>query len=307
MAQAKTEFAIFLIQTGRSFEAMLEAARASEQLGYHSLWVADHMWNLANPNSDYLECLSLMTGLLAKTERVRIGALVVCSLYRNPALLAKTLASLDHIGRGRLEIGLGAGWMRPEFLAYGYDFPPIGVRLKRLEDTLRIVKALFTQTPTSTVKGHFHAVADAYNFPKPIQRPHPPITIGGNGKRVMLRIVAQYADRWNITAGYEDLDELIAILKQHCESVGRDFNSLQLSEQLLVCIGRDQAEVAQRWQGAQRLRPFSLTGIKGTPAEITAALRTRVAKGISMFTVIPAEPVADTMKLFAEQVMPEFK
>jgi len=307
MAQAKTQFAIFLIQTGRSFEAMLEAARASEQLGYHSLWVADHMWNLANPNSDYLECLSLMTGLLAKTERVRIGALVICSLYRNPALLAKALASLDHIGRGRLEIGLGAGWMRPEFIAYGYEFPPIGVRLKRLEDTLRIVKALFSEEPASTVTGHFHRVAEAYSFPKPLQKPHPPITIGGNGKRVMLRIVAQYADRWNITAGYDDLDELIAILKQHCQSVGRDFGSLQLSEQLLVCIGRDQAEVAQRWQSAARLRPFSLTGIKGTPGEIAAALRARIAKGISMFTVIPAEPVADTMKLFAEQVMPEFR
>ncbi|HLH77444.1 MAG TPA: LLM class flavin-dependent oxidoreductase [Candidatus Binataceae bacterium] len=307
MAQAKTQFAIFLIQTGRSFEAMLEAARASEQLGYHSLWVADHMWNLANPNSDYLECLSLMTGLLAKTERVRIGALVICSLYRNPALLAKALASLDHVGRGRLEIGLGAGWMRPEFIAYGYDFPPIGVRLKRLEDTLRIVKALFSEEPAATVAGHFHRVTEAYNFPKPIQKPHPPITIGGNGKRVMLRIVAQYADRWNITAGYDNLDELIAILKQHCQSVGRDFGSLQLSEQLLVCIGRDQAEVAQRWQSAARLRPFSLTGIKGTPTEIVAALRARIAKGISMFTVIPAEPVADTMKLFAEQVMPEFK
>jgi len=299
----KLKFGIFAIQTGTTFTQALELARRGEQLGLHSLWVADHMWNLANPERDYLECLTLMAGLLARTDRIRIGALVICSLFRNPALLAKMLCSLDHIGQGRLEFGLGAGWMRQEFLAYGYDYPPIGVRLRRLDETLAIVKSMFTE-PKSSFAGRFYHVSDAYNFPRPLQQPHPPITVGGSGKQVMLRIVAKYADRWNIPAGYQDLDDLIATLKGHCQAVGRDFDAIEISEQLLLCLGKDHNEVEERWQSAQRMRPFAATAIKGTPDEVIAALKARAARGIRMWTIIFAQPAQPMMELFAREVMP---
>lgn len=300
----KPAFAVFLPQSGLSFEELVSRARSAERLGYHSLWLVDHMWNLMTPERDHLECLALMAGLLARTERLRIGTLVICALYRNPALLAKALCTLDHIGGGRLEFGLGAGWMRQEFAAYGYEYPPIPVRLKRLEETLAIVTAMFSPEEAPSVKGAHHSISGAYNFPKPLQKPHPPITIGGSGKKVMLRLVAQYADRWNIPAGYQDLDDLIATLRRHCAQAQRDFGSIEISEQVMVCLGRDQAEVDEKWQAAKRMRPLAATAIVGTPSQAAAAIRERLARGITTFTILFSEPGSAMMERFATEVMP---
>lgn len=300
----KPLFAIFQPQAGMDFDDLLGRAHMAERLGYHSLWLVDHMWSLAAPERDHHECLALMAALLARTERLRIGTLVICALYRNPALLAKALCTLDHIGGGRLEFGLGAGWMRQEFAAYGYEYPPVPVRLKRLEETLAIIKAMFGPDKASSVTGDYHSINGAYNFPKPLQRPHPPITIGGSGKKVMLRLVAQYADRWNIPAGYQDLDDLIATLRSHCARAGRDFGSIEISEQVMVCLGRDQAEVDEKWQAARRMRPLAATAIAGTPAQVTDALRQRLVKGITTFTILFSDPEPTMMERFAADVMP---
>ena len=129
----KVEFALFSPQAGQSWHQLEERAHRCEKLGYHSIWLVDHMWTRGMPDLDHHECMALMAGLSAKTDKIRIGTLVMCNSYRNPALLAKSLATIDHISNGRLEIGYGAGWMDEEYKAYGYQFPSMGTRLKMFE------------------------------------------------------------------------------------------------------------------------------------------------------------------------------
>ena len=302
----KIEFAIFSPQVAIAWPALLGRAQACEKLGFHSIWLVDHMWARGMPDLDHLECLTTMAGLAAATERIRIGTLVICNSYRNPGLLAKSLTTIDHISNGRLEIGIGAGWMDEEYRAYGYEFPSMGKRLRQLEESLQVIKALFADK-RANFKGKYYEVADAPLNPKPIQKPHPPIMIGGSGEKVMLRIVAQYADRWNCPAGYEDFGHKLNVLKNHCKAVGRDFNTLTISEQLLVCLGKDDAEVEQKWQMAKRF-PFSATGIKGKPDQIVAQLRERVNRGVTMFTIFFSDfAPPPTLEMFAREVMPAFK
>ncbi len=299
-------FGIFSPQAGMSFKAIADRAAQAEALGYHSLWFVDHFWNRGLPDADCLESMALMSAIAARTEKLRIGTLVICNSFRNPALLAKALTTIDHVSNGRLEIGMGAGWMDEEYRGYGYDFPTMGARLRQLEEGLKILKLLFAEKRASFA-GRYYRLDDAINNPKPLQSPHPPITIGGGGEKVMLRIVAQYADRWNCPAGYRSFEEKLNALKGHCQAVGRDLSSINISEQLLVCIGATEAEVEQKWKIASRLKPFSLTGIKGTPAQIVAQLQDRVRMGITFFTVMFGDfgPPA-TLDLFAREVMPAF-
>jgi len=299
------KFALFSPQAGLGWQALVDRARLLEKLGFHSIWLVDHMWTGAAPDIDHHECLAAMAGLGALTEKLRIGTLVICNSYRNPALLAKSLCTIDHISRGRLEVGLGAGWMEPEYRAYGYEFPPMGARLKQLEEGVHILKLMFTEK-RATFKGRHYAIENAINNPKPVQQPHPPITIGGSGEKVMLKIVARYADRWNCPAGYRSFDQKFNILKEHCKTVGRDPDTIEISEQLLICIGKTDDEVAQKWTMAQR-SPFARTGIKGTPPQIVDELAKRVQMGITTFTIFFSDLAPPpTLELFAREVMPAF-
>ncbi|MGH7987777.1 MAG: TIGR03560 family F420-dependent LLM class oxidoreductase [Candidatus Binataceae bacterium] len=301
----KIDFGLFSPQAGMSFKTLLERAQHLEQLGYHSIWLVDHFWNRGLPEADVLECTATMSALAARTEKLRIGSLVLCNSFRNPGLLAKTLSTIDNVSNGRVEIGLGAGWMDEEYRGYGYDFPTMGARLRQLEEGLKVMKLLFTEKKAS-FDGRYYHLADALNHPKPVQKPHPPITIGGSGEKVMLRIVAQYADRWNCPAGYRSFEHKLAVLKEHCQAVGRDLNTINISEQLLVCLGANEAEVEEKWKLSQRL-PFWRTGIKGTPHQVIEQLRARVAKGITFFTVIFGDfGPPRTLELFAREVMPAF-
>jgi len=301
----KVKFALFSPQAGFGWQALVERARLIEKLGFHSIWLVDHMWTGAAPDIDHHECMAAMAGLGAATEKLRIGTLVICNSYRNPALLAKSLCTIDHISGGRLEVGVGAGWMEPEYRAYGYEFPPMGVWLKQFEEGVQILKLMFTEK-RATFRGRYYAIENAINNPKPVQQPHPPITIGGSGEKVMLKIVARYADRWNCPAGYRSFEEKFNILKEHCKTVGRDIDTIEISEQILICIGRTDEEVAQKWAMAQR-NPFVRTGIKGTPPQIAAELAKRVQMGITTFTIFFSDlaPPA-TLEMFAREVMPAF-
>ena len=302
----KIRFGIFSPLSGLTFDSLTARADLAERLGYHSIWLDDHMWTRGVPEIDHLDCVPALAAVAARTERLRLGTLVICNAYRNPAMLAKSLCAVDQISKGRLDVGLGIGWMKEEFTAYGFEYPKVGVRLKQLEESLQILKAMFTE-PKATFKGRYYSVTDAYNNPKPVQKPHPPITIGGAGKKVMLRIIAKYADRWNIPGGYPDIADLTATLKGHCEAVGRDFNQIEISEQLLVCMGASAEEVERKWQAASRMRPFASTAIKGTPPELVAALKDRIAKGVRTFIVFFSDGSSpQTIEMFAKEVMPAF-
>jgi probable F420-dependent oxidoreductase len=302
----KIRFGLFSPLSGLTFDSLMARAGLIERLGYHSIWLDDHMWTRGVPDIDHLDCIPALAAVAARTERLRLGTLVICYAYRSPAMLAKSLCAIDQISKGRLDVGLGIGWMREEFTAYGFEYPRVGVRLKQLEESLQILKAMFAE-PKATFKGRYYSVTDAYNNPKPVQKPHPPITIGGAGKKVMLRIIAKYADRWNIPGGYPDIADLTATLKEHCTAVGRDFNQIEVSEQLLVCMGASAEEVERKWQGASKMRPFATTAIKGTPPELIAALKDRVAKGVRTFIVFFSDGSApQTVETFAKEVMPAF-
>lgn len=307
MAQnGKVDFAIFSPQAGLNWNALLARAEQAEKLAYHSLWLVDHMWSPGTPDLDHVECLTAMSALAARTQKLRIGTLVICNSYRNPALLAKSLCTIDQVSHGRLEVGLGAGWMDAEYRAYGYEFPSMAVRLQQLEEGVQIVKAMF-ESKSSSFKGKHYTIEEARNSPQPVQKPHPPITIGGSGEKVMLKLVAKYADRWNCPAGYKSFEQKLNILKNHCKAVGRDLNSINISEQLLIAIGKTEAEAEQKWKQAQVLRPFSTTGIHGTPEQLIKALKDRVKQGITCFTIFFSDfaPPA-TIELFAREVMPAF-
>ena len=302
----KVEFAFWSPQAGATVKTLLDRAEMAERLGYHSFWLVDHFWTLGLPDVDLLEAMAMMSAIAARTERVRIGTLVLCNSFRNPALLAKSLTTIDHISNGRLEVGLGAGWMEQEYRANGYEFPSVGTRLRQLEEGLQILKAMFTEN-RATFKGRYYTVTDAPNNPKPVQKPHPPIMIGGAGEKVMLRLVAKYADRWNCPAGYRDFKKTLGVLHEHCRAVARDPKEITVSEQLMVCIGANKAEADQKWEMAKGRKPFSFTAVKGTPDEVVKQLRERVAWGITMFTIMFADMAPpQTVELFAREVMPAF-
>jgi F420-dependent oxidoreductase-like protein len=301
----KIGFGLFSPQAGLSYKALLDRAATIERLGYHSIWLVDHFWNRGVPDADVLECTTTMSALCAATSKLRVGSLVLCNSFRNPAMLAKVLSSIDNISGGRVEIGLGAGWMDEEYRAYGYEFPSMGARLRQLEEGVQILKAMLTAKQASFA-GRYYTVADAYNSPQPVQKPHPPITIGGSGEKVMLKIVAKYADRWNCPAGYRNFEQKFNSLKQHCEAAGRDIKTINISEQLEVCIGTNQAEIEEKWKIAQRL-PFWRTAIKGTPPQVIEQLRDRQKRGIEFFTVIFGDLNSpQSIDLFAREVMPAF-
>ena len=305
---SKVKFALFSPQAGQSTKALFDRAALCEKLGYHSLWLVDHFWTRGMPDLDHVEALTMMAALAARTETLRIGTLVLCNSYRNPALLAKSLTTIDQISNGRLEIGIGAGWMDEEYRAYGYDFPEIPIRLKQFEEGLQILKLMLGPEKKPSFKGKYYAINGAMNSPKPVQQPHPPITIGGSGEKVMLKLVAKYADRWNCPAGYESFEHKFNVLKEHCKKVGRNLDEIDISEQLLICIGNNDAEVEQKWKMAQNLKPFSITGIKGTPADLIEKLKARVKMGITTFTIFFSDfAPPPTLELFAKSVMPAFK
>src|ERR1700682_4419369 len=163
----KVEFAFWSPQAGATVKTLLDRAEMAERLGYHSFWLVDHFWTLGMPDLDLLEAVTMMSAIAARTERVRIGTLVLCNSFRNPALLAKSLTTIDHISNGRLEIGIGAGWMDEEYRAYGYEFPETPVRLKQLQEGLEILKAMLGPEKKPTFKGKSYSIDGAMNNPKP--------------------------------------------------------------------------------------------------------------------------------------------
>jgi F420-dependent oxidoreductase-like protein len=310
--EAPVECGLFFPQVAVDFAGLVDRARACEETGWHSLWLADHMWARGLPDVDHLEIWSALSALAARTTRLRLGSLVLCNSYRNPALVAKMASSLDHISDGRLELGMGAGWMDEEYRAYGYNFPSMRVRIEQLEEGLEVVRRLFTEG-RATFQGKYYAVDDAPNNPKPRQRPGPPITIGGSGERMLLRLVAKYADRWNCPMNAaSDLPHKLEVLRSHCADVGRDPATITVSEQVIVVLGSDEADLKQRWAMAKQfLRGFAdidAVAVRGVPQEVADGLRAKVERGVRLFTIMFGDlaPV-ETLRLFGERVLPALR
>jgi F420-dependent oxidoreductase-like protein len=206
------------------FEHVADLAVAGEESGFDSLWVMDHFWQLpplGGPTQPMLEGYTLLGALAARTSRARVGTLVTGVTYRNPAHVAKIVTTLDVISRGRAVLGIGAAWYEEEHEAFGFDFPPAGERMDRLEEALQICRAMFTEEAPS-FQGKHYRIENVLNVPRPLQPGGPRIMVGGTGKKRTLRLVARYADMCNITGSPDTIREHLDVLRGHCADVGRD-------------------------------------------------------------------------------------
>ena len=306
----------FSIQTpleGASFKVLARHWQAAERLGYDCVWLDDHFYGVMTPQSDdSLESWTLMAALARETSTLRFGTLVACNGYRPPSLVAKMASSVDHISNGRLEFGLGAGWYEQEFSAYGYDFPAVGTRLRQLDEALQVCKRMWT-AERATFTGKHYRVLDAWCNPKPVQQPHPPIMIGGGGEKVLLRIVAEHADRWNFGGSVDDFRQKVPVLEAHCRAVGRNPAVIEKSwfgnliiEADAVRLERRLAKRRQHAGGAAD--QMQLRAIVGTPAQVIARIREFIAVGVTHFIAMFGRvDRLESTELFAREVIPAFR
>jgi F420-dependent oxidoreductase-like protein len=208
----------------------LAVTRQSEALGFESIWLFDHFHTVPRPTLEItFEAFTALAALAAETKRVRVGHVVLCAAYRNPALTTKMISTLDVISAGRAELGLGAGWKRDEWRAYGYGFPDAPERLGILKDTLEIARAMMTDDRATYAGKHLH-IDGAINRPLPIQRPRVPIMVGGNGPNVTWRLAARYADELNLDGlTPAEVADALPVIRARCEEIGRDPASLTVS------------------------------------------------------------------------------
>ena len=250
----------FGIQSGQQlieWADMLALWQRADAWGYHSLWNFDHFYPIfVDPEGPCLEAWTTLSALAQATSKARIGTLVNGNTYRNPCLTAKMAASLDHISGGRLNLGIGAGWFELEHTAMGFDFKNVPRRLAALDEACQILKSMFTE-PRTTLHGTHFNVTDVIALPKPVQRPYPPILIGGVGEKVLLKIVATHADMYNASGSAERLAHLIGVIKRHGDTVKRDVS---------------QIESRASW---------TATGFTSTPARQRSAISLRMSDFIS--------------------------
>ncbi|GIX48994.1 MAG: hypothetical protein KatS3mg131_3205 [Candidatus Tectimicrobiota bacterium] len=318
MTDSRITFGVYLPQDA-PYAVLRELAQAADELGYDAIWFIDHLIGASvSVDAPLLECWTVMAAMAEATRRVRLGTMVLCNAFRSPALLAKMAATLDVISGGRLEFALGAGWYEREFKQYGFPFPPAAVRIAQLEEALEVIKRLWTQDE-AWFFGKYYTLAGAVNRPKPLQQPHPPVHIGGRGERLMLRLVARHADRWNVAAGttLEEYRHKVAVLEAHCQAVGRDPARIGRSRQLIVVLVEEEAELPAALREAQER--FALFGdmhrlaIRGTPEACIAQLQQHVALGVTSFalflsdlSVHPQTRGIAALRRFAERVRPAF-
>jgi F420-dependent oxidoreductase-like protein len=220
----------------RAWARTVEVAQQAERIGAESIWLFDHFHTVPRPTDEItFESFTSLSALAAQTRRVRLGQIVICNGFRNPALVAKMAASLDTISGGRFELGIGAGWKRDEWNAYGYGFPETKVRLAMLHDALEVIGRMLEgdRSVHASYDGGHHSVADARNVPKPIQPTGMPIMVGGNGPKVTWRLAARYADELNVDGlSPDELSEALPTIHARCEEIDRDPESLAVSVHL---------------------------------------------------------------------------
>jgi F420-dependent oxidoreductase-like protein len=302
-------FGVTLPQIKRSWEETRAAAQEFETLGFDSVWLNDHLYGIPGPQLPIFEAWTTLSAVGALTSRVQLGTLVSPIGFRNPALLAKMAATLDNITDGRVIVGLGGGWFEMEFSGYGFAFPPLQTRLRQLDEAATLMKQMWTTEQPSFAGKEFHTTS-VYCEPRPVRQPHPPILIGGGGEKVLLRIAAKHADIWNNLAVHQgELAHKVALLRRHCETIGRDPRSIQVSQQTMVVIGKDATDAQVKVEKAQAIYGGHLgQGIAGTPQECIDKIQAHIAVGCTMFVIeFFGRDTREPARLFAETVMPTFK
>jgi F420-dependent oxidoreductase-like protein len=269
------------------FDKVVELAQTAEQTGFDSVWVMDHFYQLpplGGPDMPMLESYTILGALGARTERVKLGALVGGVTYRNPAHVAKAATTLDVITGGRAICGLGAAWFDVEHEGLGWDFPPAPERLSRLDEAVQICKAMFTEESPS-FDGKYYQIKNARNVPRPIRSGGIPIMVGGGGEKRTLRTVARYADMCNLFGDAETLHHKFDVLRRHCEDAGRPYEEITRSR-LATMVLTDSAEQTEATNKMLASLPASRASAAfnvGSEKEILTQIDELEAAGVQYF------------------------
>jgi F420-dependent oxidoreductase-like protein len=305
-------------QEGVSWEQWLAIARTCEEHGIEALFRSDHYLSLSFPHErDAHDAWTTLAGIAAHTTTLRLGTLVSPATFRHPSLLANAVTTVDHISGGRVELGMGAGWMDLEHAAFGFPFPPLGERIEMLGEQLEIVHRQWTEEHVS-FSGKHYSFDDCPALPKPVQDPHPPLLVGGRAKQKTADLAARWADEYNVIgATREEYAEARRSLDDACERAGRDPKTLRMSVMTGFLVGEDEDALLaharatlERW--GSDLDPAELVarqrakGTAGTPGELAAGLRSLEEVGVerAMLQHIRHEDL-DTIELLGRDVLPQ--
>jgi F420-dependent oxidoreductase-like protein len=301
-------------QQGADYGRLLAVARATENLGFDAFFRSDHYLKMGDVSGlpGPTDAWVTLAGLARETSRIKLGTLMSAATFRHPGPLAISVAQVDDMSRGRVELGLGAGWFAEEHAAYGIPFPSVRERFDRFEEQLAIITGLWT-TPegkTFSFEGAYYTLTDSPALPKPAQRPRPPVLIGGKGPRRTPRLAATYADEYNVP--FENIAPTAALygaVREACGVAGREAGSLVYSAAQVVCCGRDEAEVGRRAAAIGRPVPdLRANALAGTPAELVDKLGRFAAEGTGrMYLQVLDLHDLDHLELIASDVLPQVR
>jgi F420-dependent oxidoreductase-like protein len=301
------------IPVEEQWERITGFANLIEDSGYDSIWVYDHFHThpVVSQESTF-DAWTLMAALAAVTTRARLGQMCTCALYRPPSLLAKMAANIDVISAGRLDVGIGAGWSKGEFEAYGYRFPPARERLDMLEEAVQVLIAMWTEDEAG-FEGEHYTVGGAINRPRPIQDPYPPLWIAGGGEKRTLRIVAEYGDFANFGDNIEEFRHKSGVLATHCEAVGRPYEEIGRTSHRMSVIGRDDADLRHKLGIAARRRSctpgeFAEEHFAATISQAADEMGEFIDEGcVEMILYFYDMGEGDSLELFASEVIPQLR
>ena len=311
-------FGCFLPQTldSSGFDMIRVVAKRCEELGFSSIWLFDHMTTFpVVTEKPFLECWTTLSALTQSTRKIRLGPLVSCNSFRHPSLLAKMAATVDVLSWGRLEFGIGAGWFKDEYKRYGYDFLPLGERVRQLDESLKIISGLWTQEKF-TFNGRYYRVSDAFCTPKPVQKPHPPIWIGGKGN-MTLRLVAKYGDACNLSSmSPRECQERLEALEGYCEEYGRDPSRIIKSYMAITFLDEDLDSAKAKIRRYLEALPtktvsnvdesFYSKRIVGGPGECTERIEEYEKAGIDYLILFFPDISDEILTRFSEEVASQF-
>jgi F420-dependent oxidoreductase-like protein len=291
-----------------AFNSIRNIVLECEKLGYDSVWLDDHLMFDKKP---ILECWTTLSALATTSSNIRLGTMVLCNSFRNPAVLSKMATTIDVISKGRLEFGIGSGVQEDEHEAYGIPFPKPCTRIGRLKEAVEIIKKLWTEEKAS-YQGKYYRTSEAICEPKPVQKPHPPITIGGGGEKLTLKVTAQHADRydWGYVPTLELYKHKIEVLESHCKVVGRDFSEIEKSCWLggQIFIVPDKKELNKK---VSQLKPknvspkeFKKFNFVATPDECREEIQRYTSLGVTYFMLFFGDlPDISSLRVFAKKVV----
>jgi F420-dependent oxidoreductase-like protein len=303
----------FGIQTGPqhvTWPEVLNIWQVADGLKFDTAWTFDHFFPImSDPKGSQLEGWITLTALAQKTQHVRVGTLVTGITYRAPAVLAKMGATLDVITGGRLEMGLGAAWFHQEHEALGIPFPPAAERIKRLGEACEVIKRMWTED-AATWDGQYYHIKEAYCNPKPVQKPHPPILIGGAGEQLTLKVVARYADAWNAFGSLDIFKHKIEVLGSHCRDIGRDPDTIEKSVSLPPVLSKDRSKLDGMLADMASRRAMTIDEAKanmlwGTPDDAIKKIEAFRDMGVTHIILslrAPYDPAQ--LELFVREILP---